>query len=164
MHTSNYNILLAEDDPEEVFLMQRAFQKAGSKVPLRVVRDGQMVLDYLARSGEFSDARDSPISVLLLDLKMPRKNGFEVLRWVRQQSEFRQLIVIVFSSSGELADINQAYDLGANSYLVKPTGFEALINLVKTIEVYWLNLNQSADLRIEEPSVVPVPQDQPTAA
>jgi len=128
------------------------------------VRDGQMVLDYLARSGEFSDARDSPISVLLLDLKMPRKNGFEVLRWVRQQSEFRQLIVIVFSSSGELADINQAYDLGANSYLVKPTGFEALINLVKTIEVYWLNLNQSADLRTEDPPVVPVPQDQPTAA
>ena len=95
---------------------------------------------------------------------MPRKNGFEVLRWVRQQSELRQLIVIVFSSSGELADINQAYELGANSYLVKPTDFEALINLVKTIEVYWLNLNQYADLRIEDPPVVPVPQDQPTAA
>ena len=163
MHTSKHNILLAEDDPEEVFLMQRAFQKAGSQIPLRVVRDGQMAIDYLARSGDFSDTRDSPLSVLLLDLKMPRKNGFEVLKWVRQQPELRQLIVIVFSSSGELTDINQAYELGANSYLVKPGDFEALINLVKTIEAYWLNLNQNSDLRIDDHPAALIPQHQPAA-
>ena len=83
---------------------------------------------------------------MLLDLKMPRKNGFEVLEWLRQQPGLKRLVVVVLTSSNLTADVNRAYKLGTNSYLVKPGDFETLINLVKSLDTYWLDLNRKPDL------------------
>ena len=148
MNISNYAVLLVEDDPNEVFLMQRAFQKARLNTPLFVVRDGQEAIDYLNRQDKFADTTRFPEpSLMLLDLKMPRKNGFEVLEWVRQQPGLKRLVVVVLTSSNQIADIDRAYDLGANSYAVKPGDFETTINLVKTFDSYWGRLNHRPDLR-----------------
>jgi len=143
---SNQTILLVEDDANEVFLFERAFRKAQLTNPLCVARDGQEAIDFLNRQGTFSDRTGHPAPrLVLLDLKMPRKSGFEVLEWVRQQPALKQLIVVVLTSSDLEADINRAYDLGTNSYLVKPGTFEALVQLVKTVAAYWFALNHHAD-------------------
>ena len=148
MNIPKHSILLAEDDPNEVFLMQRAFQKANLKTPLFVVRDGQEAIDYLDRQGKFADTTRFPEpGLMLLDLKMPRKNGFEVLEWVRQQPGLRRLVVVVLTSSNQSGDIDRAYDLGTNSYTVKPGDFEMMIDLVKTFDSYWGRLNHGPDLR-----------------
>lgn len=150
MNIPNYTVLLVEDDPNEVFLMQRAFQKANLNTPLFVVRDGQEAIDYLNRQGKFADITQFPEpGLMLLDLKMPRKNGFEVLEWVRQQPGLKRLIVVVLTSSDQIADIDRAYDLGTNSYAVKPGDFETMINLVETFDSYWGRLNHRPDLRPE---------------
>ena len=165
MNTSNSTVLLVEDDVNEVFLMQRAFQKAGLKNPLQVARDGQEAIDYLNHQGQFIDTMRYPSpALMLLDLKMPRKNGFEVLEWLRQQPGLKPLIVIVLSSSSLITDINRAYDLGANSYLVKPGDFDALIQLVKTLDAYWLTLNQNPDLPADPTPTGLASQVQCTAA
>ncbi len=165
MNRSNSAVLLVEDDANEVFLMQRAFQKAGLKNPLPVARDGQEAIDYLSHQGQFNDTTRYPSpGLMLLDLKMPRKNGFEVLEWLRQQPGLKPLIVVVLSSSSLITDINRAYDLGANSYLVKPGDFDTLIQLVKTLEAYWLMLNQNPDLLADPNPTGLASQVQCTAA
>ena len=143
---SNQTILLVEDDANQVFLFERAFRKAQLTNPLCVARDGQEAIDFLNHQSNFSDRTHQPAPrFVLLDLKMPRKNGFEVLEWIRQQPALKQLIVVVLTSSNLEADINRAYDLGTNSYLVKPGDFEALIELVKTVTAYWFALNRNPD-------------------
>ena len=152
--TSGYTILLVEDDPNDVLLMQRAFRKADLTCPLHVARDGQEAIDYLTHQGRFDDkTRFLAPALLLLDLKMPRKNGFETLEWLRQQPALKRIVVIVLTSSSELADINRAYDLGANSYLVKPGDFQALVDLVSTVARYWLMTNEKAGLQ-DQPQLV----------
>ncbi len=146
MNNLDRTILLVEDDANEVFLMERAFQKANFSKQWRVARDGQEAIDYL--------------TMMLLDLKMPRKNGFEVLDWLRQQPGLKRLIVVVLSSSGLTDDVNRAYDLGSNSYLVKPGDFESLVNMVKSLDLYWLLMNQDPDLETGPVTAKPVPQDQ----
>jgi len=137
-------ILVAEDDPTDAFFLQRAFAKTGVMVGLRFVRDGQEAIDYLRGEPPFADRAVHPLpALLLLDLKMPRLNGFEVLHWLKTQPLLKRLLVIVFSSSAEEGDINRAYDLGANSYLVKPHATEQLIDLVNRVEKYWLEANQN---------------------
>src|SRR5947208_11973317 len=114
-------ILVAEDDADDAFFLQRAFKKLGIPTSLKFVHDGQEAIDYLHGDAQFADRLRYPLpDLLLLDLKMPRLTGFEVLGWVRKQHNLRRLPVVIFSSSGELTDINRAYDLGANSYLIKP--------------------------------------------
>ena len=126
----------------EVLLLRRAFSAAGINVPIEFVRDGQEAVDYLESRTPQVDHPGRPLpTVLLLDLKMPRLNGFDVLRWIRQQPGLRRLLVVIFSSSTESEDINLAYDLGANSYLRKPHHFEELQGLAKTLEDYWLKTN-----------------------
>jgi CheY-like chemotaxis protein len=98
-------------------------------------------VEYLRGDGPFADREKHPLpDLLLLDLKMPRKNGFEVLEWVRQQPGLKRLPVVVLTSSMQDLDINRAYELGANTYLVKPANYEALVDLVKTLIQYWLTL------------------------
>jgi CheY-like chemotaxis protein len=141
-------ILLVEDDTNDVFLMQRACRKVELPNPLVVVGDGDEAVDYLSGSGRYADRATHPLPVLvLLDLKLPRKSGLEVLDWLRRQPALRRLPVVVLTSSKEPGDVNRAYDLGANSYLVKPLGFDALLDLVRSLNVYWLNLNEKAELR-----------------
>jgi CheY-like chemotaxis protein len=140
-------ILLAEDDPNDVLLIQRAFQRTHLANPVQVVRDGEEALAYLSGQGAFADRESHPLPVLMLmDLKMPRKTGLEVLAWLRQQPGLKRLPVIVLTSSNQSPDINRAYELGANSYLVKPAGFDSLLELVKNLDMYWLILNEKPEL------------------
>jgi CheY-like chemotaxis protein len=140
-------ILLAEDDPNDVLLIQRAFQRNQVANPVQVVRDGDEALAYLSGQAAFADRERHPLPVLMLmDLKMPRKSGLEVLEWVRQQPGLKRLPIIVLTSSNQSPDINRAYELGANSYLVKPAGFDSLLDLVKNLDMYWLILNEKPEL------------------
>ena len=140
-------ILLAEDDPNDVLLIQRAFQRNHVANPVQVVRDGEEALAYLSGQAPFADRERHPLPVLMLmDLKMPRKSGLEVLAWVRQQPGLKRLPIIVLTSSNQSPDINRAYELGANSYLVKPAGFDSLLDLVKNLDMYWLILNEKPEL------------------
>ncbi len=140
-------ILLAEDDPNDVLLIQRAFQRNHVANPVQVVRDGEEALAYLSGQAPFADRERHPLPVLLLmDLKMPRKSGLEVLAWVRHQPGLKRLPIIVLTSSNQSPDISRAYELGANSYLVKPAGFDSLLDLVKNLDMYWLILNEKPAL------------------
>jgi CheY-like chemotaxis protein len=136
-------VLVAEDDTDDAFFLHRAFQKAGVSTTLKFVQDGQEAIDYLSGEGEFTDRVAYPLpDLLLVDLKMPRINGFQVLEWVRQQPGLKLLPVIIFSSSNEGKDIDHAYDLGANAYLLKPHCAEDLIAVAHKIKTYWLEANQ----------------------
>lgn len=147
MKVTDFTILLVEDDPNDILLIQRAFAKASLVNPVRVVRDGEEALRYLDGRGLYGDRSRYPLpSLILLDLKLPRKSGIEILEWVRQQSPLRHTPVIVLTSSKEMADINRAYALGANSYLVKPVDFDGLLEMVKAIGMYWMILNKGPEL------------------
>src|SRR4051812_37277295 len=119
---ANHNaVLLAEDNPDDVFLVKRAFRKSFGDVGLHVVPDGEAAIAYLRREPPYDDAAKCPVpSLLLLDLKLPRLSGFEVLAWLREQHVLKRLPVVVLTSSRDRGDVDRAYDLGANSYLVKP--------------------------------------------
>ena len=147
MNLGNDVILLAEDDRNDILLFQRALGKTRMMNPVHIVRDGQEAIGYLNGEAPFTDRDRYPLPVLLLlDLKMPRKTGFEVLEWVRGKPGLKRLPAVVLTSSNQSADVNKAYDLGANSYLVKPAGFDALLEIVKSLESYWLELNEKPDL------------------
>jgi CheY-like chemotaxis protein len=145
--SSTCTILLVEDNQSDVFLVERAFQKA--KVPhlLQVVEDGEQAVAYLSGAGPYSDRSRFPLPVfVLLDLKLPRQSGFEVLEWLRRQPAIRRLPVVVLTSSNHIEDIDRAYDSGANSYLVKVADPIAVAELARAIEQYWVNLNQQPEL------------------
>ena len=142
MKLTNAPILLVEDDPNDVLLIQRAFQKAGVDTPVRTASNGREALDYVFGEGAYQDRAAHPFPVLvLLDLKMPGGTGFEVISAIRAKPELCRLPVVVLTSSRRVEDVNQAYDAGANSYLVKPVAFEALHKLLTTFGHYWLNFN-----------------------
>jgi two-component system response regulator len=135
-------ILLVEDDENDVFLLTRAFKKAGIENPLRVASDGQQAIDYIEGVGAFSNREEFPLPYLiLLDLKLPKVKGLEVLKRVRESSD--RWIVVILSSSKNDTDIAEAYRLGANAYLSKPAHFEGLVELVQAIQVFWLKHNLS---------------------
>jgi len=136
-------ILLAEDRPEDIILIRRAFAQGGIDNPLYIVRDGEEAIAYLSGFGRYSNREEFPLPhLLLLDIKMPKVDGFEVLKWVRQQPGFGTLVVIVLTSSQDIFDVNKAYGLGANSFLVKPMDFDNFRVTCKTIKDYWLHMNK----------------------
>ena len=137
-------ILLAEDDPNDVMLLQRAFQKAGLRDRLKIVGDGEQAIEYLRGRGEYTDREQFPLPfMLLLDLKMPGTDGFEVLQWLRAEPSLKRLLVVVLTSSNLQADVDRAYDLGANSYLVKPVEFDQMVGLILRFEAYWTEINRT---------------------
>ena len=139
-------ILLAEDREDDILLIRQAFHKGGINVPLFVVRNGEEVVAYLKGEGKFFNREEYPLpSLLLLDLKMPRMDGFEVLKWIRTQPGLNTLRVVVLTSSERIRDVNIAYNLGANSFLVKPMDFEHVVELTKILKDYWLRLDQSPE-------------------
>lgn len=145
---AHYTILLVEDDPNDVLLIQRAFRRANLVNPLQVVQDGEAAVLYLGGQGSYADRDRYPLPILiLLDLKLPRLSGLEVLEWLRQQPRLKRLPVVVLTSSRENVDVNRAYDLGANSYLVKPVAFDGLMEMVRTLNQYWLILNEKPIVR-----------------
>ena len=136
-------ILLVEDNPNDVLLIRRAFKKAGIENPLTVLTDGDQAIRYLAHEGEYADPEQSPApAVILLDLKLPRRSGHEVLAWLKSRPVLRRTPVVVLTSSAQRQDVNQCYDVGANSYLVKPVQFDDLLRLVDLLKQYWVVANE----------------------
>jgi CheY-like chemotaxis protein len=125
-------ILLAEDDENDIFFMRRALQKADINCPVHVVRNGQEALDYLGGVGPFADRERHPLpAVIFLDLKMPFVDGFDVLAWLHSQSPFKNIPVIVLTSSAEDRDRRKATELGAKAYCVKPPGSEMIKEMMR---------------------------------
>lgn len=148
-------VLLVDDSENDALLMRTVFERAGFVQPLRFARDGEEAIAYLRGDGLYVDRKKFPLpTTVLLDLNMPRKNGFEVLEWVRQQSDLRRLRVYILSASSRPQDIERAYDLGANSYLVKPGNLDGLMHMAKCL-VSWLQLSHFAPLVAESDSRAP---------
>jgi len=142
-----YPILLVEDNPDDVLFIRRAFSQAQIINPLQVVGGGEEATNYFLGHGIVANRQEYPLPVLvLLDLKLPRKSGYEVLDWVRRQPLLKRIPVVILTSSRNNEDINRCYDLGANSYLVKPVQFEALLDMMKTLHLYWIFMNEKPDL------------------
>ncbi len=133
-------ILLAEDDENDVFLMRRAFNRAGIPNPLFVVHNGQEAINYLSGTAEFSERSKFPMPALvLLDLKMPWMDGFDVLKWLRGQNLYDTLPVVVLTSSKLQADVDRSRELGVYDYRVKPQNFEDLVRLLDDVRKCWLD-------------------------
>lgn len=136
-------ILLAEDDENDVLFLRRAFAQAGVRAPLEVVPDGQAAIDYLASAGAGGPMEGHPEPhLLLLDLQMPKKNGLDVLAWIRSRDEFCSLPVIIFSSSVNPGEIETAYRRGANAFVTKPSGTAERLEFARMIDGFWLTFNR----------------------
>lgn len=136
------HILLVEDSQLDIELTLDAFQEAHLKNSVAIARNGQEALDYLFGAGAFADRDQYPLpNLILLDLKLPGVDGFEVLRRIKGELILKRIPVIILSSSKEEGDRALSYDLGANSYLVKPVSFEGFVRVVQQIDGYWLTLN-----------------------
>jgi CheY-like chemotaxis protein len=135
---SEHSILVVEDDADDAFLVRRAFAKEYPQVKLHFASDGEEAVAYLSR--EAPPAAALP-DIVLLDLKLPRMSGLEVLQWMRATPRLRRLPVVVLTSSRERRDVDAAYDSGANSYLVKPVSADSARSLGSAVGFYWLQLN-----------------------
>jgi CheY-like chemotaxis protein len=136
-------ILVAEDDADDVFMLRRALTRSGIKAQLQIVSDGEQAMSYLRGEHHYGDRERFPFpSLTLLDIKMPHMTGLEALQAIRDDPALKRLPVIVFTSSDQPCDINRAFDLHANSYLVKTGDLGFLEQLLCTVEEYWLALNQ----------------------
>ena len=145
-------ILVAEDEVNDVMLLQRAFAQARVKAPIYFAQDGQEVMDYLEGKAPFDNPVEYPLpNLLLLDLRLPRVSGFEVLEWLRGHPTLNRLLVVVFSESGEARDVTRAYSLGANAYIFKPREADELVRIVERLQNYWLNIHAEPD------QVLPMP-------
>jgi len=132
-------VLYAEDEPDDIFFMRYIWELVGIPNPLVEVKDGQEAIDYLAGQGTFSDRKQYPLPcLLLLDLNMPGKSGFDVLRWIRQQPNLTSLKVVVVSGSNQEADIATARSLGITDYIIKPSGLHTLLEIVQAKKDVWL--------------------------
>ena len=142
--SSQRTILLVEDNPDDVDLTRRAFQRAGVTQPLEVVEDGVEALDYLFARGAYSGRVGQPLPALvLLDLKLPRMDGHEVLRQIRANTLTRFLPVVVLTSSDEQKDLVESYSQGCNSYVRKPVSYTEFVEAARQLGLYWLVLNRA---------------------
>lgn len=149
-------ILLAEDDENDIFLMGRAFDRAGIPNPLFVVRNGQEAVDYLSGTKDYAERDKFPLpGLMLLDLKMPWMDGFDVLKWLRAHQEFDLLPVVVLTSSKLQADVDRSRQYGVYDYRVKPNGFEDLVRLLDDVRKCWL------DERVNRYGALPSPVKAP---
>ena len=138
-------ILLVEDNPSDIGLTQRAFARSHVANELVVAEDGQEALDYLFAGGKYAgrDVSDIP-ALVLLDLKLPRVDGLEVLRQIRADQRTHRLPVVIMTTSKEEQDVAQSYDLGANSYIRKPVDFKQFVESVEHLGLYWLVIERAA--------------------
>ncbi|HKW16328.1 MAG TPA: response regulator [Terriglobales bacterium] len=145
---SNGSVLLIEDDPSDFRLIQRAFKKMAERLEIFRLTNGDEAIAYLSGDDPYENRAAHPLpSILLLDLKLPRRSGFEVLEWLRRQtSALSRLPVVVLTSSRHSIDVNRAYDLGANSYLVKPESSGKLEEMTSQFRNYWMMLNEFPNL------------------
>jgi CheY-like chemotaxis protein len=139
-------ILLVDDREEDVMLMRRAFVQARVLNPVQVARSGEDALAYLSGLGEFGNRAEFPLpGLVLLDIKMLGMDGFEVLRWIRKVSLYPSLRVVMLTSSERIRDVKTAYELGANSFLVKPLDFERFVEISEALSGYWLWSHHAPD-------------------
>jgi CheY-like chemotaxis protein len=137
-------VLLAEDDENDIAFARRAFAQVEISAPLLVVEDGQEAIDFLSGAGKYSDRDPHALpSLLMLDLKMPRKTGMDVLKWIREQERLQSLPIIIFSSSLQPSEIEAAYRMGANAFVAKPPGAPERTELARMIKGFWLTFNET---------------------
>ena len=140
-------ILIAEDDADARFMLRRAFDQLGLDTPLQFVRDGEQAMAYLAGEGIFANRGEYPVpDLLLLDLKMPRKSGFDVLEWLQKQPTLSALRTVVLTTSEDIYEINRAYRSGASSFLTKPINFSEFRDTIHAIYRYWIDMNRTPDV------------------
>jgi CheY-like chemotaxis protein len=143
-------VLIAEDNENDIVMLQRAFRQASITAPIQYVSNGEQAIAYLKGEGRFSRRDEFPLpDLLLLDLKMPRKSGFDVLEWLRTQPSLSHLRVVVLTTSEELRDVNRAYALGAASFLTKPVDFVEFKDTIQAMYNYWAAFNRKP--KIERP-------------
>jgi CheY-like chemotaxis protein len=131
-------ILIAEDNESDALLLQRTFNLIGLANRVQILSDGVEVTDYLSGAGKYADRASFPFpAVLFTDIKMPRFDGFELLQWLRENPEYAVVPTIVFSGSGQAADVKRAYNLGANAYLVKPSSIDQLEKMMRRTYEFW---------------------------
>ena len=142
MGLNDSGILLVEDDSNDILFIQRAFRRSKFNGLMQVVRDGDEAVAHLAGEGKYEDRNVYPLpGMIILDLKLPRRSGLEVLEWIRQQPVIKRIPVVILTSSKEHKDVNRAYDIGVNSYLVKPVNYDALTNMIEALDCFWLKTN-----------------------
>jgi len=140
-------ILLVEDREDDILLIRRALDQANVHNPLHIVRDGEEAISYLQSDGNYARRDEFPLpDLVLLDLKMPKVDGFELLQWIRQQPSLKALRVVVLTSSEDIFDINRAYELGANSFLVKPLEFINYPAMMRTLSSFWLKHSRPPEI------------------
>ena len=131
-------LLLADDDPDDRLLVKDALEESRWTADLRSVEDGVELMDYLRRRGRYVDPGEAPSpGLILLDLKMPRKNGHQALKEIKDDPDLRRIPVVILTTSSQEQDISRSYDLGVNSFITKPTTFGALVEMMRVLERYW---------------------------
>lgn len=140
-HGRPITILMADDDADDRQLTREALEESRLANDLRFVEDGEQLMNYLRREGEFQSEEDAPRpGLVLLDLNMPRKDGRTALSEIKADPELRQIPVVILTTSKSDEDVYRTYDLGVNSYIVKPVTFEALVDILQTLEKYWFEI------------------------
>ncbi len=144
---NDYPILLIEDNENDVILVKRAFKKLNIPNPLIIFNDGEEAIIFFDKyiKLESNISYSMPI-LILLDLKLPKRSGFEILEYIKNKNIIKRIPVIILTSSSDSSDINKAYDLGANSYLTKPFSFEELLNMFNLLSIYWLKFNYKPEV------------------
>ncbi len=135
-------ILLVEDDPRDLELTLVALERSQLANEVVIVRDGEAALDYLGRTGDYADRAEGNPAVILLDLKLPKVNGLEVLQTVRATDPLRSIPVVMLTSSHEETDVLRSYQLGVNAYVVKPVEFKQFVEAIADLGIFWAVLNE----------------------
>ena len=142
---------MVEDREDDILILRRAFYAAGILNPVMTVRNGQEAIWYLEGGPNYWSRTEFPLPrLILLDLKMPGMDGFEVLAWIRRRKEFAGIAVVVLTGSNDLRDVQRAYDLGANSFIVKETEFRQVVTLSRLLKDYWLGVNRPCGIQRRE--------------
>lgn len=142
MESSFRSILLVDDDPNDVTLMKSALEEVHFGNPIIVAEDGEEALDYLFHRGRFVDINDNLPVFILLDIKMPKLDGIDVLRLIRDEPSFDKVPVIMMTSSRDTSDLEECYKYGANSFVVKPVNITEFVQVVKEVGKYWVVINE----------------------
>jgi CheY-like chemotaxis protein len=136
-------VLQVEDDDNDIYFLQFACESTQLTDCLRVVRSGEEALEYFQGAGKYADRKKYPIpGLVLLDLRMPRMNGLEVLKWIRDQPQLHSVVVIMFTSSAHPDDVERSSQLGANAFVQKPSGLEELVRFLKSVKTFWCEFHQ----------------------
>jgi len=146
MKVKPITLLLADDDPDDRLLARQALEKSRLANDLRCVEDGEELLDYLHRRGKYADPKESPRpGLILLDLNMPRMDGREALREIKNDPRLRDIPIVILTTSKAEEDVARSYNLGVNSYIAKPVRFSALVEIMKAIGTYWFEIVELPD-------------------